>query len=746
MRSGYAPPLAGTPNAVVEAEGGREVTSVSTTREIGGGGVPGQTATAAASGSVTWAGETVQSGPSSSPWNRVAAFPPVPGSSVQANVGTVETGAFPMLTGVIDDSSAGADGIVTSSIVDSVDRLHRKITLPPLLASMPPAAYGDPPRQVGLMSDHIVDTVLRRCAYFSTPYQPAAVSGVSVPGQGSMWPDRGDCITAGDRYETGYAADFLSAEWGWGILDANATYTPDGPFTLAGGAEISCMVSAQHSASADITVSVAGSAHTFSLLVGGNRAVSARYYNGSTTATVASVPGGEGWRRVTMRISAGSVWLGTSDGHVDTGTHTAPASVTTEPVSQVRIRVIRGGRIGGVIVGNMPTGYYLDQPLNARLWAGTSLNPKLHASPRIERRDALEVLDEIAAATCRSYWWDEDGTLTWMPGDYMLSRSPGLTLTSQDSLVDLGWSEALADTYAQVDVDHQMPVISRSRVPNVMVWQGAGDSMAGSEHVEEIATPASGEEWILPDSAPRLAWGTFLNDINHGRWSVMGGVRTDGTDTWWAREELSTEIEPIGPFAWKFTYETSALSPEESVQRAMPNDDQNSSLWQRWRNEKLPIMRAYGKVEWAAESVTSGSGNGAAGVYQHDGKQWVQGYTEETPKRIADFLAEWLCKPRVMAKSVSIIPDPRIQVGDVHRIRDEHAHGIELTVMVTRVEQSTSAAEQTMTLDFFVIDGAPAWVTLGEHDGQQLSTFSIHNTSQAGESLSDHGTDPLHAG
>lgn len=748
MRPGYAPQTTAVPVGTVTVDGvEREATRIDTVRELGGGGVPGTRAAAAAEGRATFAQlADASSEPSPSPWTRKGNWPPAPGSAVQMDAGT-SSQSFRMLTGVVDTSSPGSDGAVTSSVIDPVDQLHRKVTLPSMLASEPPLNYEGPLRNVGLSSDYIVDTILRLCGVFSTPYQPASVKGVNVPGQGSLRPARGTCVTAGQRTDQRYAAQFLSTEWGWGIYDGEATYTPDGTFTAAAGAEISCMVSDQHTATADFTLSIAGTAQTFTLVVGGGRAVSAQHFDGSSTSTVATLPAASGWRRVTMRISAGAIWLGTDDGRSASGSHTAPSPVTTANVTQLRLRVLRGGRVGGIIAGNMPSGNYFAQKLSARLWAGTNLIPTLVASERIESRDALDVIAEIAEATCRAFWWDEDGFFQWMAGDYMLVRNPVLTLTSKDSLIELGWSESLADTYRQVTVDHEVPVVARSRTPSVTVWQGSGDSMESSETAEEIVAPPSNEEWIQVDSAPRQAGGAFMNDINRGRFSVAGGVRTDGNNTQWTQlfpGSLSWGIAPIGPFAWKFTYETAALPAGYSVQRAMPNDDAPTVLWQRWRNEKLPIIRAYARVTWADDSVSTGSGLGTAGVYQHNAGRWVQGLAGEAPQRIADFLAAWLCVPRVKAERVEVIHDPRLQVGDIARVRDEHSYGVELDVLVTRIEQSTMPGEQTMMLDFFVISGGPAWMTLGEHDAAQASTLAGHDSSQSGESLGEHDQNPLH--
>src|SRR5699024_3431830 len=140
------------------------------------------------------------------------------------------------------------------------------------------------------------------------------------------------------------------------------------------------------------------------------------------------------------------IWLGTDDGRAVSGANPAPSSVMSANAEVVHVRATSGSRIGGVAVGVMSFGYYHGYALSSRLYAGTNLNPKMVATPSVLRRDALDVLSEIAHATCRSCWWDEDGFLSWIPGDYMLVRAPGLTLTSRDNLLDLGWAEALADT------------------------------------------------------------------------------------------------------------------------------------------------------------------------------------------------------------------------------------------------------------------------------------------------------------
>lgn len=745
MRSGYAPTTAAVPVGTVTVDGvAREVTSVSTVRELGGGGVPGVSATAAAEGSVTF-GQLVNSTstPAFSPWTRTGNWPPAPGSQVQVDTGT-QVESFRALTGVIDYSSAGSDGVVTSSIIDPVDRLHRRINLPAYLHSMPPIIEGDLPRNIGVSSDWVADIMMRRCAYFTTPYMSAGMSGVNVTGTGSMWPERGTVVTAGRYGAQELAAQFLGSTFGWGIYSADATYTPEGTITAAKQFTIATMIGARHENLATVTaVEGAGSwvlsAHT-------NHALSLAY-NGTTVVSVPA-PSSPRGTRVEARISAGSVALVTDDGRTATATHPAPSAVTAAPVSSVRIAAQAGANISGIMVANMPNGHFLNYPLNARIVGGTKLGHPLLASPRIDNRDALDILAEIAQATCRAFWWDEDGTLQWHPGDVLLSRSPVHTVTSLDSLVEMSWEESLRDTHRAVNVKHKVPAWTRSRRPNVPIWQGGGASLDSGQYLEEIATPSADEEWIMPQWSPTLGGDTYVAQHNLGRRSVWGGVISDGTTTAWAHwtpGALTLSMQPIGNVAMKYMYQAGTIAANNSIELAFPNDASTTQIWSRWRSEKLPILRAYGRVDWVDSSTASGAGPAGGGDYEHDGGKWAQGVLGETPAAIASFLAEYLCTPRAKASGVRVVHDPRIQVGDVVKVRDEHAHGVELKVLITRVAQSVEAGGSSMELDFFVIDGKAAFTSLAQHDAAQSGkTLTQHDTSQSGKTLASHDADPLH--
>lgn len=730
MRSGDMRSVAAVPRATVN---GGDAVRVWSDRSLGGGGLPGLSLSAAADGSVTWPKRaTVSDGPAPSPFRRQDGFPPAPGSPVDLAVGTVEAGVHRVLSGVVDSSSSGSDGLVESDVIDPVDQLHERVTIPPMLAIMPPRNMDGDGRFVGLSSDYVADQAMRRCGVYSTPYQPAGSAGVSVPGQGSAWPDRGACDSATGFDGTG-TVRFASVPWGWAITDGDAMYEPDGS-TSVEGLEIGVMVSSGHAANASVTA-LTGSG-TLVLRVLDSRVVEVRESNVLVCSISAA---SSSTTRVRVRFQGGTATLTDTQGREATGTYSLSGAV-----ANVRIQAAPGARVGGVIAANLPTNWYLDQVMTARLSAGTGMNNLLLASPAVENRDALSLLQEIAEATCRAYWWNEDGVLLWVPGDALLARTPVTTLTSRDSLVELGWSESLSSTYRSVQVSHQTPAITRTYNASATVWQGNGGTLSPGV-TEEIISPPSGEDWIQVDRSPVVAGISGFDHLNRGRKTIVGGTLESDSETRWGNAYLTTSMEVIGPNAWKLTYTASPPPAGFDLQLALPDDDATSAVRKRWRNEKLPIVRAYAKTTWAEEAVTAGAGPSGAGQYQHDAGPWVQGYSGEGPGTVADFLTRWLTTPRAVFEGVRVVHDSRLQAGDVVTVRDEHAHGVSAKAIIVRLEQDTTAGSQGMSLDLFVIDVENLMLSLAEHDESMASAaFSTHQAGRPNEAMAEHAIAPDH--
>ncbi|HET7397377.1 MAG TPA: hypothetical protein VFJ94_02545 [Intrasporangium sp.] len=651
------------------------------------------------------------------------------------SVGTVEAGVYSALSGVVDDTSTSNGEPVTSAIIDPVDRLHRAVTIGPMSNSMPPSADGGPLLNVGLSSDHIVDRALRACGVYTTPQLGPTYTGVSVPGQGSLWPAWGTCTSAGARSNTSLSADFATSNWGWGITDADAYFTPVGPgsVTAATVLELACMVSSGHAADATIGTTLVGRAEHYQMTVAYDRSVRLEFWDGTAMTTVASLGAATGWVRVAGRFSATQAVLTTDDGRSVTASYSTVAAVTTAALESVHIAASNGAVIGGVIVSNLPQGNYLGQVLGGRLYGGTSLNNKLVASPGIVARNAVDLIAEIADATCRAWWWTEDGQFQWMPGDLLLARTPATTFTARSSLASVGWSEAAGDSYSAVTVKYESPAIARASVRTAEVWRGGSQSTQGTTE-EFISSPAD-EDWIYVGSPTQLLTGT-ISAFNLGPGSWYGATTDAGalvTDP-----ALTVTLTAITPATWKLTTVANGAYDQKVPDLA---------AIKKWKQgEALPVLRARYKATWAARSLTTGTGPADAAEYEHDGGRWLQGYADEGPQAVGDFLAQWLCTPHAKLTGIRLVHDGRVQVGDVVDIEDPTEFGVRWTVLLTAVEQETSAADQSMTVDCFVISAVPLGLTYGELDANNTGkTYGQLDAANTGRTYGQFDAAPINA-
>lgn len=703
MRSGSAPREVDTPRAQVVVNGvERDVDSVSVTRELGGGGVPGVSGLASASGDVTWSqAEDVLAGPGASPWKRTGGFPPAPGTAVSVATGSEYQGVFSALTGVVDSTGADSGGVVSSSLIEPVDILRRRVVIPPLMAVMPSDTSfpGNGFRRVGLYADTIAVMALRACGVGATPLLPPGFVGVSVPLQGSAWPERGTAILARRDTNTEAIPTFRSAPFGYAASDLFATYSPSGTLTKTAGFEIALSVGPSHDGIGIVQANLV--AGEFVRLRVGQGSASAETPAGASLF----LPLGSA-ERVTLRV-VGTSWTLT----VGTASTSGTVSVTGTTVESVRVQVTpfaTPGQIGGVMVGNLPAGWYMGQVPNMRLTVAGSLSGAINASPAIDG-DVLDVVMDIAKATCRAVWWDEDGVLQWVPGDTLLGRAPVTTLTSTDHLESLGWSESLADTYASVRVDYEVPTTAVSLWPNITVYEGGGSMEAGQVKTETIG-PGADEDWIQTDSTLSVLGAGEGGDFNRERGSYGGGVWIwdDGSQHGWATTNgwLTVTMAKVNDRAWLLTHTVPASLPATDAVRLETIDDTQtwSGIWPVHRSKPLPMIRAFGRTKWSNDDYeVVGAGPRGAAQYRHDGGRWVQGATITS---VGAFLSTWLTSPRPVARDVSVIHDARVQVGDVVDVVDTHAHGVTLRALITKVRQSVTTDDQEMTLDLYVTSGA----------------------------------------
>src|SRR5699024_344467 len=147
-------------------------------------------------------------------------WPPVRQSPVSVSM---DTGAGPVSVlgnGRVVSASGGSSGReVSAEVADAYQSLNRTISWDGVADIMPSQQEGANPRYVGMTSTAVTDTILRACGWFSTP-PLANYAMLSVPAQGSMWPERGYADTS-NRLDAGGYPYWLLANWGVAAADVD---------------------------------------------------------------------------------------------------------------------------------------------------------------------------------------------------------------------------------------------------------------------------------------------------------------------------------------------------------------------------------------------------------------------------------------------------------------------------------------------------------------------------------------------
>lgn len=710
--AGYPTDLTVTePGALVTVNGvPLDVESVSVTRELSSS-LPAQVTSAsgitAATGSIEWnVGEDVANR-SAHPWDGNE-FPPKPSDEVVVFMGYGDVMAR-QLTGVIDSSNGSiAEGDVSSSVVDPIDKLNQPISFPAHLSVMPPHEENGPFLLVNNSPIFTTDRVLRACGFNATP--PVDTGCIlSVPLMGSAWPEVGRVDSASQQGFPAFPPSFNASHWGLAANSIEASYTPDLSNWPTGRLDknLQITVKVRNVTSSDGTTAIRAwwGVTRVTLAITADRKIQAVGYDGTTAVTVAEMSTAAAWSAdvFTLRVTpAGAFTIYASNGATATGAYTLPSTMTTTNLTRVQITGphLTGPHIGGVQVG-FSTAPTWTRPQTATLTPSAS-NLGLPAFPRIDGRNALAVLKEQAEAECASIWIDEFGVFRWVNRNQLTTAAPVATLTALEDLLDVGWESDASGVRSRVVLKYRQAAISRSDVSNMLAWQGGGGSMDGAQTNVQFAEPAADVDWIDVDEAPQLtADGTWLDRFNWGHGSWVGGIEESDTAESWAQlanAGFGATLEKLGLFAYQITTTAGTPSAGRTIELRTPTKAYSAGLRSSKAEMNLPILRAKAVVEWTDRTLTGavfGPVNAAA--LEHEVGPWVQ--DAAALQAVADWLGEQVSAPRPVLRDVRVIPDFRRQLGDVVWVEDPENMRIRLRLLITKIGTTVApgSAEQTIS-------------------------------------------------
>lgn len=629
------------------------------------------------------------------PWDPGTQWPPVPQSSASVDM---DTGPGPVSLlggGVVVSASGGTEGReIDVEAADRYESLNRTTSWNAVAANMPGLAEGSLGRYVSMNTTAITDEILRECGWYSTPPRPNFTI-LSVPAQGSLWPEVGS-VTESGRQGGGYPY-WAASDWGVGVVDVDATYSLTGSGSSLNsrlGLELAAVTqtSQQSTESPQMRIDVnLGTAGGLVRLTWSDTSAQLRFrMPGGTVETVASVSRQNGllYASIDRRTNQSVVVTLRSGSNVVTTAPIPVAAAFTQGAMNTG-RIWGTGRASGFIVAApVKLGTLHTWTPNAVLYPRTSNRNSLDVRPSIEGENCAALLAEQCEAEGATYWIDETGVLRWWDLARLEARSSVATLTGDDDITGAGftWRHDLSRVKSRVSVKWKETLSARSWRTTIDLMQGRGATLQPGDDLEDWINVPDDEVWLMPDIRPGVV-GSAYTDYNYGIGSWYGAIvdRGDGVDTWaQLHGTLQLTIERVTDRAFKSRIRWTGS--ERATQKTPDAEGAaGTSLWRRRYDSDLPIIR--GKEKWTlTDQFTYSVQNGPATAPEHeiDAGWWIQSASQA--KYIADYAGARLTLPQPVLSSVALIPFPGLQLGDVVTVEDTSV--TRLTVRGIVVEDS----------------------------------------------------------
>ncbi|MFG2147517.1 hypothetical protein ACGFRG_25525 [Streptomyces sp. NPDC048696] len=301
------------------------------------------------------------------------------------------------------------------------------------------------------------------------------------------------------------------------------------------------------------------------------------------------------------------------------------------------------------------------------------------------RGSAWDVITEIARATMATAEFTADGYFLWR--DHRRWSAPpsvaDLEVTSARELAGLTITE-------EIDACRNYCTVRVSDWSNVV---GAGEELLKDAVSTPIEIAPQGtlvrtlpiEEKKNDPRTPRGLMPTGELPPSHA--VIRSGSAADSQLT-----PSSVEISMRrDPGAITLGFRNLSASPVyyhgAQLSTIAPSEDPGSYVWSAWNDES---RRLYGTQ-----------------VYEHDVKGWVQDLGSAMELAVA--LRNAAAFPIPLMQSVEILPDPRIELGDVVRVKDTTGAQLDTLAWVIGIKTSGSSGRvtQTLTLRGTAFNGVP---------------------------------------
>lgn len=674
-----------------------------------------------ATGSVDWCSEDDVSPGGANPWNKSSGWVPERGDRVEIYVSDGVT-EWKQFHGVVDRTTGSVDGGFESTLIDDWDKLSASFTHSAMLRIMPPLAWdgSEPYRSAGLHPLYYVDRALRAAGFYATPPR-GYNSALYVPLQGSRWPHYGQLKSA-----TGFLNTVTP--WGLGTRDGQAEFLPESQKTMSANVLVSLLVSPDHSSTADVFLDFGSASNHLRVSVNASRVVVV-LKNG---IEVCRLPLGES-KVASVLSKNGQTSIRTESGAEATGSFVPSGG----SLSLVRLNCGTNANIAGLQVSHPESSSHDHSATrwtpNAVMDAGSLyLTGIMDAAPVFEGIQSSELLDEINKATLSAMWIDETGVMRWVSSYELRRRTPTKTITTLDDVLSLDWEDGLLATASKVTVKGKQPAITKGRWRNLVLARGSGESLKSGDELSIFLEPDADTDWIGPSfdfievGGSANIWGSY----NNPAYSAVGLYYTaDGGTTTVSGLSCVITTEAQGLQKVQITYAAGTWPAD--VEGVVSTSPTNANLWPKNRNQNLPRLVGRGKIQWSDQEVTATGAGGPGPELVHDAGVWAnRSDSKEMLERYASYIQSQTAMPKPTITGVSVVPDPRLQLGDVVTIDSPDLMGVSLTALVVGVSNSFSDQfEQTLSVR--VISATSTYSTYRQYNQDLMGSSMSYQQWQA---------------
>lgn len=364
---------------------------------------------------------------------------------------------------------------------------------------------------------------------------------------------------------------------------------------------------------------------------------------------------------------AAPVW-----GYLDTITVTATGPVECVGVTPVTgtIDVVQGWRRGAVLELISPTGHN-----------GTLQYYGLRGLPEVSGT-WWDLVKQIATDNMAYIWFDEDGVLRLRPYDFVTPDSvlipdPDLVVTAERDIADIEVSEEIDSVANRIEVGWS-PLQQNSSQQSEVYEYNTVFSIASGE-TSELRIDFQGRPWGM--RAPALfAGSSFPPQAQAG--SLVKFVTASGTLSPVECELVYDDGHPLFRFhnrGGSTAYAALTTARTDPSFRPAHQEAQTPSAAPRGRQNLTSIAR------YGVQALAIGA------------SPWLQNAV--WADQISLRLVAWTAWPVPLTGQIQILPDPRVQIGDVVHIQDRTGVRIDGTYRVLGYTVQGQGAAVTMTLD-----------------------------------------------